>query len=73
MLAVMSLFIFTTGAMKDFALALMVGMISGVYTTTFIVTGFIYFWENQKVKRAKQKLAAQSGQTLSTKAAVAKA
>jgi len=58
MLAVMSLFIFTTGAMKDFALALMVGMISGVYTTTFIASGFVNFWEKQKVKKEKKKIAA---------------
>ena len=58
MLAVMALFIFTTGSMKDFALALMVGMISGVYTTLFIVSGFVNFWENQKIKREKKKLAA---------------
>jgi len=58
MLAVMALFIFTTGSMKDFALALMVGMISGVYTTLFIVSGFVNFWQNQKVKREKKKQAA---------------
>ena len=55
MLAVMSLFIFTTGSMRDFALALQIGMISGVYTTTFIASGFINFWEIQKNKRAKAK------------------
>jgi preprotein translocase subunit SecF len=59
MLAVMSLFIFTSGAMKDFALALQIGMISGVYTTTFIASGFVNLWENKKLKREKQKLAAQ--------------
>jgi preprotein translocase subunit SecF len=57
MLAVLSLFIFTTGTMRDFALALQVGMISGVYTTMFIASGFVNFWENQKIKKAKQKQA----------------
>ncbi|MDR0502730.1 MAG: protein translocase subunit SecF [Treponema sp.] len=57
MLAVLALFIFTTGSMKDFALALLVGMTSGVYTTLFIVSGFVYFWQNQKIKREKKKLA----------------
>jgi len=57
MLAVMALFIFTTGSMKDFALALLVGMTSGVFTTLFIVSGFVNFWENQKIKREKKKLA----------------
>jgi len=58
MLAVMALFIFTTGSMKDFALALLIGMTSGVYTTLFIVSGFVNFWQNQKIKREKKKLAA---------------
>jgi preprotein translocase subunit SecF len=60
MMAVVSLFIFTTGAMKDFALALLVGMTSGVYTTTFIASGFVNLWEIQKVKREKKKLAASA-------------
>jgi preprotein translocase subunit SecF len=56
MLAVLSLLIFTSGAMRDFAIALQVGMISGVYTTTFIASGFINFWEEQKAKKEKGKL-----------------
>ncbi|MDR0444542.1 MAG: protein translocase subunit SecF [Treponema sp.] len=55
MLAVLSLFIFTTGSMKDFALALMVGMLSGVYTTLFIASGFVYLWDNRKQERDKRK------------------
>jgi len=55
MLAVLSLFIFTTGSMKDFALALLVGLVSGVYTTTFIATGFVYLWDKEKAKRAKKQ------------------
>ena len=56
MLAVLSLFIFATGAMQDFALALMVGMASGVYTTTFIASGFVYFWETRKVAKEKRRM-----------------
>jgi len=59
MLAVLALFIFTTGSMKDFALALLVGMTSGVFTTLFIVSGFVNFWQNLKIKREKKKLAAK--------------
>jgi preprotein translocase subunit SecF len=58
MLAVISLFLFTTGSMKDFALALLVGMTSGVYTTTFIASGFVCFWDVQANKREKKKLKA---------------
>ena len=57
MLAVMSLIIFTTGSMRDFALALQVGMISGVYTTTFIASNVVNYWEQRKIKRAKLALA----------------
>ena len=53
MLAVLSLFIFTRGSMKDFALALLVGMVSGVYSTIFIAAGFSNFWETHVHKRAR--------------------
>jgi preprotein translocase subunit SecF len=48
MLAVLSLFIFTTGSMKDFALAMLIGMISGVYSTIFIASAFVYYWKRRK-------------------------
>ncbi|MDR2747339.1 MAG: protein translocase subunit SecF [Treponema sp.] len=57
MLAVIFLFIFTTGSMKDFALALLVGMTSGVYSTIFIASGFVYFWDLQAKKREQKKSA----------------
>jgi preprotein translocase subunit SecF len=60
MLAVVSLFIFTTGSMKDFALTLLVGMVSGVYSTIFIASGFVNFWEVRKNRQAKNRLAAPS-------------
>ncbi len=53
LLAVLSLYIFTTGSMKDFALALIVGMISGVYSTIFIASGFVNFWDKTVSKRKK--------------------
>jgi preprotein translocase subunit SecF len=57
MLAVFFLFLFARGSMRDFALALMVGLVSGVYTTLFIASGFVNFFENWKNKREKKKLA----------------
>ena len=41
MLAVASLYIFASGGIKDFALALLVGMVSGVYSTIFIAGAFV--------------------------------
>ena len=48
MLAAVSLYIFTTGAMKDFALALLVGMTSGVYSTIYIAGACITFFSGKK-------------------------
>lgn len=39
--AVISLYVFTTGTIHDFALALIVGLISGCYSSIFISSGFI--------------------------------
>ena len=39
--AVVSLYVFTTGNIKDFALCLIVGLISGMYSSIFISSGFI--------------------------------
>ena len=39
--AVIALYVFTTGAIKDFALAMMVGLVSGMYSSIFISSGFI--------------------------------
>jgi preprotein translocase subunit SecF len=55
MLAVFSLYIFTTGSMKDFALCLIMGMVSGVYSTVFIASGFVNFWGVQAAKRSGKK------------------
>jgi preprotein translocase subunit SecF len=37
--------------MKDFALALLAGMVSGVYSTIFIASGVASFWEKAARKR----------------------
>ena len=41
--AVFALFIFTTGGIKDFSLALMVGLVSGCYSSICISSAFISF------------------------------
>jgi preprotein translocase subunit SecF len=61
MLAVSSLYIFTTGSMRDFALCLIVGMISGVYSTIFIASGFVNFWDQRVQRKAKQRLGIPAG------------
>jgi preprotein translocase subunit SecF len=54
MLAVVSLYIFTSGSMKDFALCLIVGMVSGVYSTIFVASGFVLFWDRFISKGKKE-------------------
>lgn len=39
--AVISLYVFTTGSIKDFSLAMIVGLISGMYSSIFISSAFI--------------------------------
>jgi preprotein translocase subunit SecF len=58
MLAVVFLYVFTTGSMRDFALCLLVGMTSGVYSTIFIASGFVNLWEERALKKGKKKLGA---------------
>lgn len=41
--AVLALYLYTTGNIKDFALAMMVGLVSGCYSSMFISSGFINF------------------------------
>jgi preprotein translocase subunit SecF len=81
MLAVLSLYIFTTRGlyqngldaaekirlvftehnnMKDFALSLLIGMISGVYSTIFIACGWTLFWEKNIKKPKTAKLPANT-------------
>ena len=56
LLAIISLYVFTTGQMKDFALLLIVGMISGVYSTIYIASAFIALCrKNWKPSDEKQK------------------
>ena len=43
MLAVFALYFFTSGDIHDFALALIVGLVSGVYSTIYIASAFINF------------------------------
>ncbi len=41
LLAVIALFVFTTGSIKDFSLAMIVGLVCGMYSSIFISSAFI--------------------------------
>ena len=48
MLAAFSLYIFTEGSMKDFAMCLIVGMLSGTYSSVYIASACINFFCRKK-------------------------
>ncbi len=60
-LAILALIIFTTGTMKDFAVAVLVGEISGTYSTIFIASAFVNFWMSASEKRQAKLKAKESG------------
>lgn len=64
MLAAVSLFLFTTGSMRDFALALMVGLCSGLYSSIFISGAFTAMTRrNWKPSDEEKKTQTQSVET----------
>ncbi len=48
MLAALSLYIFTEGSMKDFAMCLIIGMLSGTYSSIYIASACINFFSRKK-------------------------
>jgi preprotein translocase subunit SecF len=61
LLAVSAIYIFGTGIIKDFALALIVGIIVGTYSSLFIASPILLGWTNRIIARKKQKDAEKFG------------
>ncbi len=55
LLAVLALFLFGTGAIKDFALNLIVGIIVGTYSSIFIASPVLLAWTRASEKRRAEK------------------
>jgi preprotein translocase subunit SecF len=57
LLAVISIYIFSTGVIKDFAFNLIVGVVVGTYSSIFIASPILLGWQNimEKRKKAKQE------------------
>jgi preprotein translocase subunit SecF len=70
LLAAISLFLFTTGSMKDFSLAIIVGLISGTYSSVFIASAFVDGWEILESKQKVKKQAEQAHVAMVAKAAL---
>ncbi len=59
MLAVFALYFCTKGDLKSFSLTLIVGMVSGTYSTIFIATAFTKFWDDMSRKNTEKKALAR--------------
>jgi preprotein translocase subunit SecF len=57
MLAVLALYIFATGSIKDFALALLVGLVAGAYSSMIVASGFVSLWDRWFGKRSRKAAA----------------
>ena len=64
LLAVVAIYIFGSGVMKDFALALIVGIIVGTYSSIFIASPIYLGWTNRLLKRKKLKDAQKYGRKI---------
>ncbi len=61
LLAVVAIFIFATGAIQDFALNLMVGIVVGTYSSIFVASPFLLSWQRRVRQRARAKGVKQYG------------
>jgi preprotein translocase subunit SecF len=61
MMAVLALFLLTSGSMKNFGLLMIVGIIEGTYSTVFIASPIVLEWENAMSRRRKRRELAKYG------------
>jgi len=64
LLAVLALYFFGSGSIKDFALNLIIGIVVGTYSSIFIASPVMLGWSNVARKRKAGKTASTSGSTV---------
>lgn len=60
-IAVLAIFIFASGAIKEFALSLMVGIIVGTYSSIFVASNMLFVWYQKSSAKLKDKLTQTQG------------
>jgi len=55
MMAVLALYLLTSGSMKNFGLLMIVGILEGTYSTVFIASPIVLEWENAMSRRRKRR------------------
>jgi preprotein translocase subunit SecF len=73
LLAAISLAIFTNGTMRDFSIAIIVGVVSGTYSSIFIASAFVDGWEVLASKKRAKKQVEQAGVAAAARAALSAA
>ena len=53
---VLVLFIFGGEAMKDFSLAIMIGVLVGTYASIFVASSFVYIWSKKRGTNLREEL-----------------
>lgn len=61
LLAVVAMYVFTTGSLKDFALMLIVGILVGSYSTIYIASPIVMAWHSTGKHRQRRRDAARYG------------
>jgi SecD/SecF fusion protein len=61
LLPIISLYIFGGATLKDFAFALMVGVVSGAYSSIFIAAPLLTIWKEREPEYARRKQMAAAG------------
>ncbi|MDC7223487.1 MAG: hypothetical protein PQJ60_07070, partial [Spirochaetales bacterium] len=51
-----SIYIFSTGTIRTFALNLIIGVLVGTYSSMFIASTILIAWHNRAVKQLSQKM-----------------
>jgi len=54
LLVVLSLFIFGGGVIHDFAFAMLVGIIAGTYSSIFVASALLLFWEKRRPRKVEE-------------------
>jgi preprotein translocase subunit SecF len=61
MMAVLALYLLTSGSMKNFGLLMIVGILEGTYSTVFIASPIVLEWETALSRRRKRRELAKYG------------
>lgn len=56
LLAVIAIFVFSSGAIKDFALCMMFGVVVGTYSSIFIASPILILWDKRDQKKHQERI-----------------